>query len=59
MTEIAAGLDLRTLGIIGLGLVLGFVIVWTILSARSADRAGHPANEKSIGAGEPKDGQET
>lgn len=63
MTEILADLDLQTLGIIGLCLVLGFVIVWTILSARSADHAGkksnHPADERSITAGKREDGQET
>jgi hypothetical protein len=45
MIEIVAGLDLQTLGIIGLCLVLGFVIVWTTLSSRSADQAGKRSDD--------------
>ena len=63
MTELAADVDWQTVGIVGLCLVLGFVIVWTVLSARSSDRAGErtnrSANEKSTGAKETKDDQET
>ena len=63
MTELLAGLDWQTVGIVGLCLVLGFVIVWTVLSARSSDRAGERTNrsenEKSTGAKETKDDQET
>ena len=54
MTDMLAGLDLQTLGIIALGLVLGFVIVWTTLSARSADqaekRSGRQTDENDNGS---------
>jgi hypothetical protein len=49
MSEIAADLDLQTLGVVGLGLVLGFVIVWSILSARSVDRAGKKSGHAADG----------
>jgi hypothetical protein len=58
MTELAADLDWQTVGIVGLCLVLGFAIVWTVLSARSSDRAGE-GNEKSTGAKETKEDRET
>jgi hypothetical protein len=63
MTERAAGLDWQTIGIVGLCLVLGFVIVWTVLSARSSERTGERTNrsesEKSASAKETKDDRET
>jgi hypothetical protein len=53
VSELVAGLDLKTIGIMALCLVIGFVIVWTVLSARSEDKSA--GRKRVVDQSEPDD----
>jgi hypothetical protein len=63
MSDFLADLDIQTIGVVALSLVLGFLMVWTILSARAKERvneeerkAGPPAADETSGPSDRSEG---